>query len=56
MWEVLCDDQREDIDSLLTCVMGYINFCVDNTVPTRTVQCFSNNKPWIAPEIKALLK
>ena len=29
-----------------------INFCLDNTIPTRTVQC----KPWINPNIKALLK
>ena len=28
----------------------------DNSVSTRTVQCFSNNKPWINPDIKALLK
>ncbi len=26
--------------------LDYINFCVENAVPTRTVQCFSNNKPW----------
>ncbi|KAI3354194.1 hypothetical protein L3Q82_018732 [Scortum barcoo] len=24
--------------------------------PTRTVQSFSNSKPWITPDIKALLK
>ncbi|TWW71601.1 RNA-directed DNA polymerase from mobile element jockey [Takifugu flavidus] len=32
------------------------NFCVENTVPTRTVRSFSNSKPWITPDIKALLK
>ncbi|KAL3987852.1 KRAB domain-containing zinc finger protein [Sarotherodon galilaeus] len=56
VWEVICDDHGEDIDSLTTCITDYINFCVDNTVPTRTVRCFSNNKPWITPEIKAVLK
>ncbi len=29
---------------------------MENTVPTRAVRCFSNNKPWINPDIKALLK
>ena len=38
-----------------TCT-DYINFCLENTVPTRKVQCFSNNKLWITPDIKVLLK
>ena len=29
------------------CVSDHINFCVDNTIPTRTGRCFTNNKPWI---------
>lgn len=40
--------------SLTHCIMGYIHFCVENNVPTRTVWCFSNNKPWVTPELKAL--
>ncbi|KAI3366225.1 hypothetical protein L3Q82_010061, partial [Scortum barcoo] len=48
--------QGEDIDSLTHCLTDYINFCVENTVPTRTVRSFSNSKPWITPDIKALLK
>lgn len=46
----------EDIDSLTQYITDYINFYVENTVPTRTVQCFSNNKPWINLDIKVLLK
>ena len=56
VWEELCDPHGEDIDNLTDCITDYINFCVENTVPTRTVRCFSNNKPWINPEIKVLLK
>lgn len=41
MWEVLYDDFGEDTDALVNCIMGYINFCVDNAVPNRTVRCFS---------------
>lgn len=44
-----------DIDSLTHCITDYINFCVENAVPTRTVHCFSNNKPWVTPELKAQL-
>ncbi|KAI3375899.1 hypothetical protein L3Q82_004163 [Scortum barcoo] len=51
-----CDAHGEDIDSLTHCLTDYINFCVENTVPTRTVRSFSNSKPWITPDIKALLK
>lgn len=29
------------------CITQYINFCVENTIPNRTVRCFCNNKPWI---------
>ena len=46
----------EDIDSLTGCILDYINFCVNNTVLTRTVRCFSISKPWLKPDIKALLK
>ena len=50
MWNVFRDSQDEDIDRLTECIIDYINFCVGNTVHTRTVQCFSNNKPWINPD------
>ncbi|KAI5086634.1 hypothetical protein C0J45_23309 [Silurus meridionalis] len=56
MWEELCNPHGEDIDSLTDCITDYINFCVENTVPTRTVRCFPNNKPWINPDMKTLLK
>ncbi|XP_056880616.1 uncharacterized protein LOC130520960 [Takifugu flavidus] len=49
LWDVFSDN-------LTHCITDYINFCVENTVPTRTVWSFSNSKPWITPDIKALLK
>lgn len=36
--------------------MDYFNICVDNAIPTGTVLCFSNNKPWITHNGKAALK
>ncbi|KAI4894322.1 hypothetical protein NFI96_032641, partial [Prochilodus magdalenae] len=56
VWEELSDPNGEDTDSLTHCITDYVNFCVENTVPTKTIQCLSNNKPWINPDIKALLK
>ncbi|CAM4731262.1 unnamed protein product [Leuciscus chuanchicus] len=56
VWEELCSPHGEDIDSLTDCITDYINFCVENTVPTRIVRCFPNNKPWINHDIKTLLK
>ncbi|KAI3356751.1 hypothetical protein L3Q82_003420 [Scortum barcoo] len=60
MWDVFSDAHGEDIDSLTHCLiygLHTLTFCVENTVPTRTVQwSFSNSKPWITPDIKALLK
>ena len=56
VWEELCVSHGEVIDSLIGCITDYINFCADNAVPTRTAQCFSNSKPWINLDIKALLK
>ena len=56
LWEEMCDPYAEDIDGLTHFITDYVNFCVENTVPTKTIRCFSNNKPWINPDIKALLK
>lgn len=36
-WDVLCEPHGEDIDGLTNCITDYINFCVENTVPTRKV-------------------
>ncbi|KAK0147718.1 RNA-directed DNA polymerase from mobile element jockey [Merluccius polli] len=56
VWTELCDPHGEDIITMTDCITDYINFCFENTVPSRVVRCFSNNKPWINPDIKALLK
>lgn len=54
-WEVLCEPHGVDIDNLTDCVTEYINFCVDCTVPVKSIRCFPNNKPWVTKDIKALL-
>ena len=44
----------DDISSMAECITDDINFCVD-TIPTRTVRYFPNNKPWITSDLKELL-
>ena len=33
-------------------VSGYIHFCEQTVVTSKTVKCFPNNKPWVTKEIK----
>lgn len=54
-WGVLQDTWGEDIEKITECTTDYINFCMEVAVPSRTVRCFPNNKPWITSDIKALL-
>ncbi|KAI4887226.1 hypothetical protein NFI96_028269, partial [Prochilodus magdalenae] len=54
-WDVLCDPHNQDIDEVTSCVTDYINFCVDSVVPSKTICCFANNKPWVTSNLKHLL-
>ena len=54
-WQELCRPHGDDIDALTHCITDYINFCVENTVSTKKVRCFANNKPWVTSELKAQL-
>lgn len=53
-WDALCGTHGVDIDSLAHCITDYINLYVDNIVPSKREQCFSN-KPWVTPDLKNLL-
>jgi len=54
-WDVLCDGHEQDIDGLTGCITDYIHFCMDCVIPTKTVHCFPNNKPWVTKDINASL-
>lgn len=56
VWDVFGGALGDDIDNLSQAVSDCINCCVETTVPTRTIQCFSSNKPLVTPDIKAPLK
>lgn len=54
-WDVLLGAHDEDIDGMTHCLTDYLNFCVDVVVPTKTVRCYPNNKPWITQKVKDVL-
>ena len=54
-WDVLVELYEEDLDNMTDCISEYIRFCEHTTMPTRTVLCFPNNKPWITNDVKVLL-
>uniref|UniRef100_A0A3B3C2V1 Reverse transcriptase domain-containing protein n=1 Tax=Oryzias melastigma TaxID=30732 RepID=A0A3B3C2V1_ORYME len=54
-WSVLLDPHGEDIEGASQCITDYMNFCLDAVVPTRTVHCYPNNKPWITRRVKVIL-
>ena len=55
-WDALSKLHGDDIRATTECVTDDINFCVDNTIPSRTVRFFPNSKPWITSGMKELLK
>ncbi|KAK0132218.1 hypothetical protein N1851_032982 [Merluccius polli] len=50
-WDALNEPHGEDIDGLTDCVSEYIGFCIDNTIPTKEVRCYPNNKPWVTSDL-----
>lgn len=54
-WGMFQRVHGEDIEGLSGCITDFIKFCKESIVPTKKVQCFPNNKPWINGNIKALL-
>lgn len=54
-WDVFCLAHGEDADDIISCTTRYINLCVDSVVPTETVHCFTNHKPWVFRDIQVLV-
>jgi hypothetical protein len=44
------------IEEYTTSVIGFINKCIDDVVPTETVCTNPNQKPWITGNIRTELK
>jgi hypothetical protein len=49
-------DSSNGIEEYTTLVIGFINKCIDDVVPTVTVHTYPNQKPWITGNIRIKLK
>ena len=49
-------DSSNGIEEYTTSVIGFINKCIDDVVPTVTVHTYPNQKPWITGNIHIELK
>ena len=49
-------DSSNGIEYNTTSVIGLINKCIDDIVPTVTVHTYRNQKPWITGNIRIKLK
>lgn len=54
-WSVLVESHGDDLEGAMGCLTDYLNICVDQVVPVKTVECFTNNKPWITSEVKEVV-
>ena len=50
-WDVFLD-ASENVDEAVNVVTDYINHCVQNIIPTKTIKLFPNNKMHVTKEIK----
>ena len=49
-------DSSDDIEEYTTSVIGFINKCIHDVVPTMTVRTYPNQKPWITGSIRTEIK
>jgi hypothetical protein len=49
-------DSSNGIEEYTTSVIGFINKCIDDVIPTVTIRTYPNQKPWITGNIRIELK
>ena len=56
-WDVFVNSSSDinELTELTESVCRYIDFCVECTIPQKTVKMFPNNKPWITKTIKDII-
>ena len=54
-WDLFVEANNNNIDKISEVVTDYINYCMENIVPTKRVKCFANNKPWVTKGLKTIL-
>ena len=53
-WNVLYDNDDE-LEHNVDVITSYITFCTDMLVPTKSVNVYPNNKPWVTKELKEVI-
>ena len=49
-------DFSDGIEEYTISVIGFINKCIDDVVPTVTIRTYPNQKPWMTGNISSELK
>lgn len=44
-WNAQYKLHGEDIDGIVDCISEYIGFGIENSIPTKEICCYPNNKP-----------
>ena len=44
-----------DLDEITDTITQYVLFCESLCIPTKTVKCFPNNKPWVTKDLKEVI-
>ena len=54
--EICNQESSNGIEEYTTSVIGFVNNCINDVVPTVTVRTYPNQKPWITDKIRTELK
>ncbi len=53
-WDALYNGE-DNIEDNVDVITEYIKFCANMIIPTKTVKCYPNNKPWVTKDLKVIL-
>ena len=53
-WQVVIQDHS--IEQSVTAGTSYIQYCESMLIPTKTVKCYPNNKPWLTTQLKRAIQ
>jgi hypothetical protein len=51
-WEMFFQSSEGDLDVTNDSICSYMSFCAGNVIPTKEIQLYPNNKPWVSKEMK----
>ena len=49
-WDILAPDSV-NLNEHASIITDYITFCMDSTIPMKTVTVYPNSKPWITSDV-----